>query len=193
MDGYECYKLYMALSSHFDPGRAYDYFKYGGKTNVTYKAFQKRRDGYIFDKISRLPNPRLRMICALAEGVTYIGDIVGDKGRSAQMKHQKYMDAAGYNFQQELPELPQPIGKLVAHDQGMIPPLAQLFYQKKIRLQTLIILNNLLDYVSIWKSRSITDPLLYKLVHTIEKFTPFFVYEKDKTKQIFVDYLLNTS
>lgn len=188
MDGFDAYQLFVALRNHFTPGSSYDYIKYGGKTNCTYASYNKRKDKFLFDKLARLPNPRLRTVCAMVEGIDWINDVNGDKGREAQLKHQKYMDTAAYSFKQELPSLPSPLAVLVSCENG-VPPLAQLYFQKKVSLETLVIVNNLVDFVSIWNKKIPNDPLVQSLIHKIVKFSPFFGYEKPKIQQIFVDFL----
>ena len=59
MNEFECYNLYTALKLHFTTD--YDYFKYGGKCNVTPASFNKRRERFFFKKLAReYPDPELR-------------------------------------------------------------------------------------------------------------------------------------
>ena len=51
MNGYETYKIYQALKLHFTTD--YDAVKYNFKTSVKVDTFEKRRDRYFFEKLSR--------------------------------------------------------------------------------------------------------------------------------------------
>ena len=48
----EVYKTYLAFKNHFTK-KNYDYFKYCGKTNASRDAFNKRKDRYFFERMSR--------------------------------------------------------------------------------------------------------------------------------------------
>ena len=52
MTGFDCYRTYLAFKNHFTKDN-FDYFKYGGKTNATTTSFNKRKDKYFFEKMSR--------------------------------------------------------------------------------------------------------------------------------------------
>ncbi len=47
ISGYEAFGLYQALKLHFTTD-SYDYFKYGGKTNISVTEFENRKDNYHF-------------------------------------------------------------------------------------------------------------------------------------------------
>jgi len=51
VNGYETYKIYQALKLHFTTD--YDAVKYNFKTSVKVDTFEKRRDRYFFEKLSR--------------------------------------------------------------------------------------------------------------------------------------------
>ena len=52
MDPFEVYKSYLAFKNHFTKEK-YDYFKYGGRSKASEKAFNKRKDRYFFERMSR--------------------------------------------------------------------------------------------------------------------------------------------
>ena len=49
---FEVYQTYLSFKNHFTKEK-YDYFKYSGKTNASITSFNKRRDRYFFEKMSR--------------------------------------------------------------------------------------------------------------------------------------------
>lgn len=51
-EGYETYKLYLALQRHFSTN--YDFFMYNGKVNASTEAYMKRNDAYAFEKLSKI-------------------------------------------------------------------------------------------------------------------------------------------
>ncbi|HCX23246.1 MAG TPA: hypothetical protein DHN29_15105, partial [Cytophagales bacterium] len=52
MTAFDCYKTYLAFKNHFTKDN-FDYFKYGGKTRASTASFNKRKDKYFFEKMSR--------------------------------------------------------------------------------------------------------------------------------------------
>ena len=52
MTPFDVYKTYLALKNHFSKPK-YDYIKYAGKTRASIEAFNKRKDKYWYEKLSR--------------------------------------------------------------------------------------------------------------------------------------------
>ena len=48
----DVYRTYLSVRNHFTNDN-YNFFKFGGKTKASSGAFEKRRDRYIFDKVSK--------------------------------------------------------------------------------------------------------------------------------------------
>ena len=51
MNEFEAYEKYVALKLHFTS--EYDYFRYNGKTSVTPKSFNDRKDKFHFKKLAK--------------------------------------------------------------------------------------------------------------------------------------------
>ena len=51
----EVYKNYLAFKNHFTKEK-YDYFKYRGRSRSSAAAFNKRKDRYFFERMSRKKN-----------------------------------------------------------------------------------------------------------------------------------------
>ena len=51
MDGYQAYQIYQSLKLHFTSD--YDAVKYNYKTAVKQNTFERRKDRYFFEKLSR--------------------------------------------------------------------------------------------------------------------------------------------
>ena len=51
MNGYEAYKLYLAIKLHFST-EDYDFIKHNGKVNCSLDSFTKRNDKYFFHRLS---------------------------------------------------------------------------------------------------------------------------------------------
>ena len=53
----ECYKTYLAMKQHFTKD-SYDYLKYCGRIKASPAAFNKRKDRYFFERMSRQKNDK---------------------------------------------------------------------------------------------------------------------------------------
>ena len=52
MTAFDCYKTYLAIKQHFTQP-TYDYFRYHGATSASMSSFNRRKDKYFFEKMSR--------------------------------------------------------------------------------------------------------------------------------------------
>ena len=50
MNGYEAYRLYLAVKLHFSTEN-YDFFKHNAKVNASIGSFTKRNDRYFFHRL----------------------------------------------------------------------------------------------------------------------------------------------
>ena len=52
MTGFETYKLWLALKTHFTQ-KGYDYFKYNGTIRATYESYTRKKENVaVYDKLS---------------------------------------------------------------------------------------------------------------------------------------------
>ena len=85
MNGFEVYKIYLAVKLHFtSKNRSYDFHKHNGRTTARLGTFTKRRDRYFFHKLSKLYNDRDIADYFVSNFVTntnlWVGDIIGRLG-----------------------------------------------------------------------------------------------------------------
>ena len=67
---------------------------------------------------------------------------------------------------------------------GQFPKLLNLYMQKEITMETMVILNNLFNYVSIW-DKKISDDIIYpKISRKIRKYGAFLSVNTEKYKEL---------
>jgi hypothetical protein len=71
---------------------------------------------------------------------------------------------------------------------GGHPPLLKLFYKQRLNLETLIVLDLILGYGTIWNER-LKDPLWEQLSFKIKKYKPFLSIPSKKYKALLLDKL----
>jgi len=187
--GYEAFTTYHALKLHFT-GK-YDYVKYNGKTNTTKDQFMNRKDKYSFYKLSRKYNREelIGFFVAnfLYNSATWVGDLLQDDADQLYKKWLKTQQSLTYVFKQDidrmfdLVEIPEEMLKVV---DGQYPLLYNEHLQGKISIETIIILNDILNFFPMWK-RKISDDIVFPgFLTRCEKYKPFLNYDKVKFKEI---------
>ena len=167
MEAFDAYQHYLSMKLHFERD-AYDYFKYNGKTNATFSAFEKRKDGFHFTKLTRkLSDDQIveYYVANFIRGKKWIGDF--DKRNWTQ--HKKVIQSVEYNFENDFEKLLTNAEKfdiLFKCDNGNHPKLVKAYLGKKISLETLVILEKLLQYRQKFDNQ-IIDPYVWPEVKKV--------------------------
>jgi hypothetical protein len=110
MTSFDAYKTYLALKNHFSKPK-YDYFKYAGKSRASVDSFNKRKDKYWFERISRQKNDEELKNFFLSNFVAldnpqavWIGQLMRE-GEDAYQQWVKRQQSLKYIFTQESNDL----------------------------------------------------------------------------------------
>ena len=173
MNEFDACQLYMALKLHFTT--KYDYFKYNGKTKLTVAQFNKRKDKYQFVRLARKYTDEefVEYCCAnLIRGKQWIGDFSKDN----LLEHQKVIQSLEYNYKNDLEKLltnAENFDILFECGQGSHPRLLKQYLGKKISLETMVILNKVLEYKPHW-DKAISETYIWPdISKRLEKYSPF--------------------
>jgi len=173
MNEFDACQLYMALKLHFTT--KYDYFKYNGKTKLTVAQFNKRKDKYQFMRLARKYSAEdlEEYFCAnLIRGKQWIGDFSKDNW----LEHQKVIQSLEYNYKNDLEKLltnGEKFDILFECGQGSHPRLLKQYLGKKITLETMVILEKILQYKQHW-DKAIKETYIWPdISNRLEKYAPF--------------------
>jgi len=190
--GYAAFALYHALHLHFT-SKSYDYVKYNGKTNINKDIFMKRKDKYSFYKLSRryglMELKDFYIANFVEQSVKWVGDISGIEGEENYKKWQKRNQSLTYTFENDIINLFNTIGDkgpehLLIVTDGQYPILLNYVMRKNISVESLVVLNDLLNFFPMWE-RKIEDTYIWPdLKMKCDKYKPFLNYDKDKFKNI---------
>jgi hypothetical protein len=194
MDGFDVYKIYLAIKLHFT-SESYDYFKHNGKTTARLNTFTKRRDRYFFHKLSRSYSSSACVDYFVAGFIgsdsVWIGDVVGKSGQENYTRWQKRIESLSYVFENDCNTLLDFIEeKRIKFDDlfkvkdKQHPPLVKLYIANKITIETMVILNDILNYSKQFNKEigeTVIWPKKYKL---LLKYKPFLKYNITKMKMI---------
>ena len=169
----ETYQSYLALKLHF--GGKYDYFKYGGKTSATLSAFEKRKDKYKFVKLSqKLSDPQILdyYLANFIRGKEWIGDF----DQKNWLEHKKVNQSLEYVYRNDIEKLLTLVENfdiLFTVGEGNHPKLVKAYLGKKISLETLVILEKILQYRKQFDAKISETYVWPKTSLLIKKYEPF--------------------
>jgi len=188
--GFAAFAMFHALKLHFT-SNSYDYIKYNGKTNVTKTTFSTRKDKYSFYRLSRkfgLTELKDYYIANfLVDDVQWVGDILGPESEENYKKWQKRIQSLTYTFENDiiilLDKVENPNDLLVVKN-NEFPKLMQYATQGDISLETLIILDDIMNFFPMWEKEIYDDIVWPNFKIKCMKYKPFLHYDKEKFKQI---------
>ena len=187
--GFAAYALWNALKLHFT-SVSYDYFRYNGKTNVSKQTFTTNKSKYQFYKLSRKYNLEELKNFYIANFIQGKGDWVGDllqDGDENYTKWQKTQQSLTYTFENDiivlLDKVENPNDLLVVRS-NEFPKLMQYTTQGDVTLETLIILDDLMNFFPMWEKEIYDDIVWPNFKTKCVKYKPFLYYDKEKFKQI---------
>ena len=169
----ETYQSYLALKLHF--GGKYDYFKYGGKTSATLSAFEKRKDKYNFVMLSqKLSDPQILdyYLANFIRGKEWIGDF----DQKNWLEHKKVNQSLEYVYKNDIEKLLTLVENfdiLFKVGEGNHPKLVKAYLGKKISLETLVILEKVLEYRKQFDAKISETYVWPKVSLLIKKYEPF--------------------
>lgn len=190
MNGFQAYKMYVALKNHFS-SNTYDYFKYGGKTRASLNNYESRKDKYFFEKLARKRDVESFILANVVEqGATvWVGDLANEQQAEEYYRAwQKRQQSFTYMFKQDLSNLLMPYDANFVVADGQHPPLLKQYIRREVSIETLCVLNSLSNFTKYW-SRKIEDKVIWpEIAKKIKKYTPFIKFDKLTAKQIVVSF-----
>ena len=196
MNGFEVYKIYLAIKLHFtSKGKTYDFHKYGGRTTARLETFTKRRDRYFFHKLSKSYNDSNFVDYFVSNFVAntniWIGDIIGRTGDDTYKAWQKKIESLAYYYAEDVNYIIEQMTTKKLHFddiftsvKGQHPPIIKYFLSKKINLETFMILDDILQF-SKHLNKKIQEKVLWpKLYDRMVRYKPFLTYNTTKLKMV---------
>ena len=150
MEPIDVYLMYCALKAHFSSSD-YNYFKYEGKTRVSRDSFYKRKDRIFFVKLSKKYEGHKDIRDYLVSNF-----IVTRSSYVANFTEKNYQDWKYRNYNsfdtftdamKPLVKEFEPLFKITGNGH---PKLLQEYLGKRVSLETLVILDELLKFVPKW-------------------------------------------
>ena len=191
MTGYEAFGLYESLKLHFSKD-SYDFFKYNGKTNISITSFENRKDKYHFYKLSRKLTNRDDLISfivanLIAKESLWVGDLLTEDAEVNFRQRQKVIQSLSYVFENDCKTIFENTNDpniVIKVNDGEYPILLKNTLQKEIQIETLCILNQILNFLPMW-DKKITDTIRWPEVsRKVKKYAAFLPQDVVKYKLI---------
>ena len=178
MTDYEAYKMYMALKAHFQTEK-YDAIAMKGKIRVSQKSYLGSGKSFSFQRlVKQYKDDEICdfMVANFVAGNRWGGVFDVDAGREYQAWKRK-VESLRYNFKLELEALcnaERDAGKdMLDITEGQHPLLLKEHYGGRLSIETLVILNRILDFVPELDEK-LSDTLMWAdTSRLIRKYRPF--------------------
>jgi hypothetical protein len=122
------------------------------------------------------------------EPTLWIGDLLdNEKAEEVYSEWTRRQQTLSYVFKNDLSELNDDFNSNLLVPDGQHPRLLQLYNMRRINIETLVIIDDMVHNFSYWE-RKIADPIIFpQIKRTVEKVRPFVSYDKKRMKTILLE------
>ena len=189
-EGYDAYTLYLGIKLHFH-SKDYDFIKYNGKVKSDINSFLKRKDKYHFGKLFKTHKQELQdfYIANLSLKDLWAGDLLDNECVKVYKDWKNRNQKLTYLFETEVSDLlrKRNINKVLEVKNGQHPILLKEFMGKKISLETICIMDEIIGFTKDWE-KSISETLVYPdIQNRINKYKSFISVDYKKYKEVLID------
>ena len=183
------------MKNHFTKDK-YDFIKYSGRTRASVASFNKRRDRYFFERMSRKKDDNEIVNYFIANftshddpGKVWIGEII-QNGETNFKEWQRRNQSLSYIFGNEVEGIfTRDNFDSYFHTQGQHPKILKSFLRKEISLETLVILDKILGFRTNF-DKKLDDPIWSTVSLKMKKYASFLNIDVFKFKRILKEKLL---
>jgi hypothetical protein len=130
----------------------------------------------------------------VSHDVNWVGEITGAEGEETYKKWQKRIQGLTYLFEQDTMRVMDSVNspnELLAVKDGQYPKLLVLSQQGDIAIETLVIMNDLMNFFPMW-DKKISDNIIWpSYKNKCIKYSPFLNYDRQKFKTILRESIEN--
>lgn len=178
MTPFDAYRTYLALKNHFSKPN-YDYIKYAGKTRASIESFNKRKDRYWYEKLSRQKSDediKNFFIANFVEvddpGRLWIGEIIRT-GESTFVSWKKRQQSLAYLVKEQSEQMLSEYNLNELFDcSKQHPPVVKNFLKGNISIETLVVYDRIFKIGKEF-DKKLLDPVWETISLKIKKYSPF--------------------
>ena len=192
--GFDVYRSYLGMKLHFTKTN-YDFFECNGKGRAKESTYHDRKDFYFFETLARkYTDQEIKefMLASFVEAEdptkVWIGDIKAT-GRDRWLVWTKRQQSLAYLVKQDFDTVVKHM-EASSHSfndlfetMGGHPPLLRLYIKRRLNLETLIIMDMVINYMKKW-DETLKDPLWEQLSFKIKNYRPFLSISSVKFRKL---------
>ena len=193
--GFNAYKTYLALKSHFTSD--YDYFKYHGKMKVKEETFLKRRDKFFFEKIERRYKKELVPFFVsnlIKEDNAWSGSLATDQAEQTFNEWKKKTQSLRYVFKEDMGKVltlmdhnDLQFDELFECGDGQHPIIFKLLIAEEINIESFVILDQVLSFAKRINKKLLDDYIWTEYYKKVMKYSRFIDVNKDEYRMVLRD------
>jgi len=195
MDAFQAYKYYTAVKLHLTTDQ-YDVFKSNGRVSGSRSTFEKRNDRVLFQKIAQKFNTPRELIEFFVSNIAYgntgvIYSTESDDYYTAWLSRKESRTAI---FKKQMSAIYNYLEFSNLHEEdlyntnGKIPELLKLYFEKVVHLETMVMLDDLEDFITRWEPLELIWGDQLRIIKKIKKFVK---YDRDRIQLIYNSYKEN--
>ena len=193
MEPVDVYLMYCAMKAHFGKGD-YDFIKYDGKTKISRESFWKRKDRYFFVKVSKKYDTSVEIRDYLVSNFIkdkngYIANFNDDNYDIWRLRRQGFFD----EFAMELYPYVKNFDPLFESSKGTHPKLLQEYLGHRISLETMVILDELVEYSGKWDKYMNDDVVWPDIKKLMNNYKRFLTIDKNKYRMKLLNLIEESS
>jgi hypothetical protein len=195
MTGFEAYKEYLAVKNHFSLD-SYDYIKYNGRISASEASFLKRKDKFFFTKLGRRFDRREELRDFLVSNFLHnekiwVGNLLDEKHLDVYKSWLKKQQSLSYVLRSDfstvlsfMDDKDVTFDTLFEMRDNELPLLLQLQQEDTIQVETLIVMDKVLNFFRRW-DKKVEDDIFYPIVRKrMKKYEGFIDYDISKAKSL---------
>ena len=189
MEAVEVYQTYLAFKNHFSK-ETYDFFKYKGRVSASKAGFNKRKDKYFFERMSRKRSDAEIRNFFLANfsqssdpSKLWIGEIIksGEGVYTSWLFRQKTLMST-FQVESEV-FLSHNFNNIFKIKGSSHPDLLKKHIQGALSIETMVILDSILQFTHEYDQK-LFDPVWETVSFKIRKYKPFLNIDVKDCKRI---------
>tara|TARA_R100000322_G_C5439768_1_gene190558 strand:- start:1153 stop:1755 length:603 start_codon:yes stop_codon:yes gene_type:complete len=187
MEAFDVYRSYLALRLHFTTDK-YDVIKQKGRVRATKQSFFKRNDLLSIRKIADTFSEKEVVDFLVANFVSgdRWGGVFNSEAKSNYNDWKRRIESMTYTFTNDIDKLVFEIEKRQINFNDIFvngnnhPILLKMYLRRDISMETMVILNDINNYVDILDKNLDNDIIWPDVSRLIKKYSPFLDIDKEK-------------
>lgn len=192
MEPYEVYRYYLALRLHFTTDK-YDAIKQQGRVRASKQAFMKRNDLLAIRRVAENYSDKeiVDFLVANFTSGDRWGGVFDVDAKERYTNWKKRIESMSYTFEKEVSVINSfcvnkntEFSSIFSTAKDQHPYIIKMYLRGDVSIETLVILNKLLDYVPVLDEKLSKDVVWPDVSRIIKKYTPFLTISKEKYGRI---------